>query len=135
MFAVSDVVWQTLIQAAAATVLALGLAWIARQAKASADRAAEEAVKAAAKAEEVKVTQAESEAECKRAESAAAEKMDGLAKVARATHELVNSKMAVQLMMTAGLARWKADQTGAAADAEAAAAAEALLRDHEQKQS
>jgi len=50
------------------------------------------------------------------------------------THGLVNSSMGVQLRMNAAVTRRMAALTGEGADEAAAAAAELLLREHEEKQ-
>ena len=89
--------------------------------------AAKTAKEAATQATAVKTTLAETTA-------AADAKMDDLAKVAGATHLLVNSAMAAQLKLTATVTRRLANLTKDPADEEAADLAEKLSRQHEMKQ-
>jgi hypothetical protein len=66
--------------------------------------------------------------------SATSHKLDGLAKVAKDTHTLVNSNMAAQLRLNAAVTRRLAGVTGRPEDAKAADLAEALYGEHEAKQ-
>ncbi len=65
---------------------------------------------------------------------ASSSQLNELASIAHATHVLVNNNMAVQLKLNAELSRWKAGQTGLAADAEAANQAEHLYAMHQLRQ-
>lgn len=62
------------------------------------------------------------------------EKLDGLAKVARATHTLVNSNMSNQLKATSVALRRLAEISQNAEDIAAAELAEAAYADHQEKQ-
>ena len=113
VFALSDVVWQALI-AAAATVI---LGWMSQRTK---NAVVDTGTAAAGNAEEVKTTLA-----------AVTAQQDG--KLDR-IHTLVNSNMGVQLRMTAELARWKAVQTRDPQHIAEAENAERLYREHVEKQ-
>ena len=63
-----------------------------------------------------------------------AEGLEGLKRMGAATHELVNSKMAAQLLLTKTALRRVADLTGDTADMEAADLAEELYGEHAAKQ-
>jgi hypothetical protein len=127
IFAVSDVVYQALI-AAAATVI---LAYLQMRTRASVQDAAAEASAAsghaAGAAREVRRTLQDNTA-------ATDGKLAGLATVAAATHALVNNNMAVQLRLNAVLARRLAELTGDPEDARAADLAERLAAEHAAKQ-
>ena len=152
LFAVSDVVYQALIAAAVAVILgylqmrtqtavkraadsaseaATHAAAVAKVLTAKTDQAASSAAKAvevvAVKAEEVKQTLSDNT-------EATAAKLEGLAKVAVATHTLVNSNMAQQLRLNAAVTRRLADLTREPADAKAADLAEQLSAEHAAKQ-
>ncbi len=98
---------------------------------ASADDARTDAQTAARKVREVKETLAETTDNTD-------QKLDGLAKVALATHTLVNSAMSEQLRLTAVALRRIADLTEGrpshAQDLKDAEAAEGLLKSHQAKQ-
>jgi len=83
--------------------------------------------RAAVKVEEVKQT-----LEAKTTKNEA--KLDDLAIMGKATHTLVNSSMSAQLKLVAELSRWKANQTNAPEDTQAADVAERLYREQQAKQ-
>lgn len=87
----------------------------------------ETAKKAEEKAETVKQVLEENTA-------ATSGKLDGLSKVAAATHVLVNNNMAIQLKLNAAVTRRLADLTKTAEDVAAADAADTALREHMAKQ-
>jgi Na+-translocating ferredoxin:NAD+ oxidoreductase RnfG subunit len=127
LFGVSDVVFQALI----AGVVTIVLAYMQQKTKKAVDSASQNADdashRAVVKAEEVKQALAKSE-------DSTTQKLNGLAKVAKATHTLVNSNMEIELKDNAELKRWKADRTGLPEDIRAAELAEAKYRDHQTKQ-
>jgi hypothetical protein len=127
-FAVGDVVWQTLIQVGIGAVVTIVLAVMSQRTKKAVEATAADA---ALHREVVRE-------DLKEQTVVNADKLEGLAKVAKATHTLVNSAMAQVLQQNAELARWKADHSKdtpeGPANAAAAEVAEQLMRDHEHKQ-
>jgi hypothetical protein len=99
----------------------------AKEAKASLARVAEKAADAAQKVEDVKDSLDERN-------TVTNTKLDGLAKVADATHTLVNSNMGAQLKLNAVVTRRLADLTQDPTDHDAAALADKLLAEHQEKQ-
>lgn|GEM_PF-3892992 len=142
---VGDVVWQALIAALLAIVLAVINVWqtkITKKAiedgtKQNAETAKGQAVKvqeaatlanvAASKVEEVRI-------DLKAASEKADGKIDSLARVADATHILVNNNMQIALDSYATMARRMATATGDPKDIEIAEAAEQALVIHKGKQ-
>jgi hypothetical protein len=124
---VSDVVWQALIAAAVTLILAR----MQRDTKKAVKEAGDEAT---ASADAARVRTEEVRRVLSTTTQATGEKLDGLAKVAKDTHTLVNNNMGVQLRLNAELSRWKADQTKHPEDAAAADAAERLYAEHVAKQ-
>lgn len=144
----SDVVWQALI----AGVVTLTLAWMQLRTQALARSNAvkvEEvkttletvAVKAAVKAEEVKVALETAAVKVEEVKAVLADtehvtdlRFDKLAKVAKATHTLVNNAMATQLRLNMVVTKQLADETGKPAHLEQARQAELLYQEHMRKQ-
>ena len=99
----------------------LVLLWTKRQAD-------KDATDAATKVEAVKKTLEDTG-------SAAKKQLDGLSQVAHDTHTLVNANMGRQLLISAKALRRIADMTRDIDDKRIATDAEALLKEHEKKQS
>ncbi len=138
LFAVSDVVWQAAIGGAVTIVLSvvsgIGTVVLYRMQINAAKKvdkvAADLEIKTAntnKKLENVKTTLEDNTA-------ATDEKLANLAKVAEATHTLVNSAMGRALALTAETARAKAQITCDRADLIAADLAEKMLKEHMAKQ-
>src|SRR5678816_499543 len=120
LFAVSDVVWQALIAACLAIVLAV-LKYSSEK------RADERAKKAEVKVEEVKTTLETNTTHTD-------EKLADIAKQASDTHSLVNSGSLVQLKINERSARRLAGITKDPEDIKDLEAAERMVREHEAKQ-
>lgn len=113
----------------------------AEQAAAKAAEAVKvEVTKAKTAAEEVKIVQAQAAqavaevaAKLEASTSAVDGKLNGLAQVAKDTHTLVNSNMAVQLKLHAGTSRRLAEITHDPVDIQAADLAEKMVSEHDVK--
>lgn len=126
--AVSDVVWQAIIAGIVTVVLAYMQQRTQAAVKKVSDEAASAAVVAAEKTDEVKLALQES--------TGTTEAMlDGLVKVADATHTLVNSQHGIALSTVYEQALKIAALTGDPADRKKAEVARQKLDDHEAKQS
>lgn len=134
---VANVVLQVLAKIEAAKVAAQQKADAALALKAAADLAQQQKIDAV-KAQESAAWAAQHVTEVKAALVTATEnqeaKLEGLAKVARATHTLVNSSMSAQLKISAIALRRVAELTKSPIDKRAADLAEHLLAEHEAKQ-
>ncbi len=139
---VGDHPWLTMITQVAIALGILGTVYLqilalrkaketAEQAKRTGLLAQTAAAAAAGEAREVKDALAGTNADT-------SDKLDGIAKVAKDTHTLVNSNMAVQLKLNAAVTRRLANLTKGTpegeADQKAAELAEKLSNDHESKQ-
>jgi hypothetical protein len=127
ILAVSDEVWLSAIAAIVTVVTMANTLVLSIMAQRTKNAVVQTAANAAVAVREVKTTLQDNTTKVD-------DKLDGLTRLAEATHVLVNSAMGAQLKLNAETSRFKADTTGDPIDIAAAELAEHTWADHVLKQ-